>query len=394
MKPEEIRELLGRHDLAILSHDIANLTSCYADDCALDSATAGPVTGRDAVGKDYGLWFTAFPDLLWQPDELVLMEQIAVQTGTMTGTDTGGFLGQAPTGNQIRVTVIFIFKFRNGKITHLRRLTDRGGILMQLASEAEAAADVPEQYQELLERTRREHDLRVAAEVQQALAPPTRHEGRGFMLASAVMPCRAIGGDFLDYFELADGSLGVVLGDVAGKGPPAALLAALLQGVFASHIGLGEAPAEMLAMVNQVLIHRRIEDRFSTGFYGALSPSGEFTYCNAGGEPPILVTRRGLSRLDKGGLILGAFSEATYEQETLQLEPGDVLAAFSDGVTEAFNEDGDLFGDDRLTSCLVESRELAPAALIEQLFGTIDRFRGGADQNDDISALVVRYEGA
>ncbi len=71
-----------------------------------------------------------------------------------------------------------------------------------------------------------------------------------------------------------------------------------------------------------------------------------------------------------------------------------MLAAFSDGVTAAFNEDGDLFGDDRLTSCLVESRQLAPAALIEQLFGTIDRFRGGADQNDDISALVVRYEGA
>ena len=250
----------------------------------------GPVAGRDAIGKDYGDWFAAFPDLLWQPDELVLMEQVAVQTGTFTGTDTGGFLGQAPTGNQIRVTVIFIFKFRNGKITRLRRLTDRGGILMQLAAKPGAAPNASEQYQELLERTRREHDLRVAAEVQQALAPPTRHAGRGFMLASAVMPCRAIGGDFLDYFELADGNLGVVLGDVAGKGPPAALLAALLQGVFASHIGLGEAPAEMLAMVNQVLLRRQIEARFSNYRLDAAGDARGRTYdVDASGQRFVLL---------------------------------------------------------------------------------------------------------
>ena len=127
-------------------------------------------------------------------------------------------------------------------------------------------------------------------------------------------------------------------------------------------------------MVNQVLIRRQIESRFATGIYGVLSPNGQFTYCNAGNEPPILISRRGLHRLDKGGLILGAFTHAIYEEETLQLEPGDVLIAFSDGVTEAFNKDGELFGSARLVSCLLDCQEQAPAALLDYLFETIDQF--------------------
>ena len=181
-----------------MTHNAAVAASCYADECVVQSPTMGELVGRGAVGKNFQHFFSAFPDLSWQPGDLFLTGEVAVQTGTLSGTDIGGFL--APTGNPFRSAMVFVSTCRDGQITHERRMIDRGGLLMQLSAKTGAQSEVSGLYQELLERTRREHDMRVAAEVQQALAPLTRHAGSGYELASAVTPCRAIGGDFLDYF--------------------------------------------------------------------------------------------------------------------------------------------------------------------------------------------------
>src|SRR5918995_495896 len=164
------------------------------------------------------------------------------------------------------------------------------------------------------EQSRIEQELRIASQIQQALLPQGRKRGAFFDAMGASVPCRAIGGDFFDYLDLTDGRFGFALGDVAGKGPPAALLTAVLQGIFAAHTFVAVEPKETVARVNIALIHRSIESRFATIFFGVLDPQGSLTYCNAGHNAPLLIGKRGVRRLEEGGLIVGMFEHATYEQ--------------------------------------------------------------------------------
>jgi sigma-B regulation protein RsbU (phosphoserine phosphatase) len=149
----------------------------------------------------------------------------------------------------------------------------------------------------------------------------------------------------------------------------------------------------VLAQANDALLRRAIRARFATVFYAVLSPDGRVAYCNAGHNAPILLGQHGMKRLESGGPFIGAFERAMFGEETLQLEPGDLLVAFSDGVTEARNADGQEFGEDRLLACIEGHRALAPAALLDSLLDTVQQFSAGAGQRDDLTALVLRYSG-
>jgi sigma-B regulation protein RsbU (phosphoserine phosphatase) len=153
------------------------------------------------------------------------------------------------------------------------------------------------------------------------------------------------------------------------------------------------SPAALMAHINRTLIRRAIQSRFVTVMYGVLAPDGRLTYSNAGHNPPILVGRDGIRRLETGGLILGLFPHATYEEETLQLADGDTLVVFSDGVTEALNIAGDEFGEERLLPCIDEHRASPPEMLLDKILTTVRVFTAGAIQNDDVTALVLRYGG-
>jgi phosphoserine phosphatase RsbU/P len=146
-----------------------------------------------------------------------------------------------------------------------------------------------------------------------------------------------------------------------------------------------------MAHVNRTLIRRAIQSRFATVVYGVLAPDGRLTYSNAGHNPPILLSRRGIRRLDTGGLILGMFAHATYEEDTLQMEDGDTLVVFSDGVTEAPNADGDQFGEERLLPCVEAHSSSDPAALLETILASVRTFTATEAQSDDVTALVLRY---
>jgi sigma-B regulation protein RsbU (phosphoserine phosphatase) len=262
-----------------------------------------------------------------------------------------------------------------------------------LATEAAVAIENARLYRDSMEKARIEQELRIASQIQQALLPQPRRAAGFFNAMGASIPCRAIGGDFFDYIDLADGRFGFVLGDVAGKGPPAALLTAMLQGIFAAQTFGVTEPSETLTRINLALIHRSIESRFATAFFGVIASDGRLTYSNAGHNPPLLFSRSGVQRLEEGGLILGMFPQASYDQETVGLRPGDLIVVFSDGVSEALSATGEEFGEDRIKDVIGRDVSVGPEVLLERLLAAVRDFTRGAVQNDDVTALVVQYGG-
>jgi len=291
---------------------------------------------------------------------------------------------------QKRIGVLYLDSREKGTLTSRATLA----ALDTLATEAAVAIENARLYRDSMEKARIEQELRIASQIQQALLPQGRKRGEFFDAMGASVPCRAIGGDFFDYLDLSDGRFGFALGDVAGKGPPAALLTAVLQGIFAAHTFVAVEPKETVARVNIALIHRSIESRFATIFFGVLDRQGGLTYCNAGHNAPFLIGKSGVRRLEEGGLIVGMFEHATYEQETVQLDPGDIIVVFSDGVSEALSAGSEEFGEERLQSVVREHMNEGPDATLEHMLDAVRVFTKGAVQNDDVTALVVRYTGS
>ena len=237
-----------------------------------------------------------------------------------------------------------------------------------------------------------QHEMQTAAAIQQALLPNTHRTGPFFDAAAATVPCRSIGGDFFDYMDLPGGALGFALGDVAGKGPPAALLAALMQGSLAAQAHSSDGPAATITAVNTAVVRRGIQGRFVTLFYGALLPDGGLTYCNAGHNPPILVSpNAGVRRLETGGMVLGVFDGVAFAQGSVALRPGDCLVLFSDGISEAMNDAGEEFGDDRLIGCLTGLTGSEAETRLDHIFASARRFVAAVPQHDDMTAMVVSY---
>jgi sigma-B regulation protein RsbU (phosphoserine phosphatase) len=263
--------------------------------------------------------------------------------------------------------------------------------LETLAAEAAVAIENARLYREAIEKGRIDEELRMASQIQQALLPKARTRGSFYDASGTSIACRAIGGDFFEYIDLPDGSFGFALGDVSGKGPPAALLTAMLQGMFSTQAFAPVEPAVMLTRVNMALLARGIESRFATIFFAVLTPGGRLTYCNAGQNPPLLFSASGVRKLETGGMIVGLFPHATYEQEEIQLGAGDSLAVFSDGVSEAMNPAGEEYGEERIQQAVAPNWLEPSDAVLQTLLASVRSFAEGAPQNDDVTALVVRY---
>ncbi len=244
---------------------------------------------------------------------------------------------------------------------------------------------------------RRAHEgqeMRIAAEIQQALLPPRSLSADWYAVAGASIPCRTIGGDFFAYFDLPDGRVGFALADVAGKGPPAALLAAMVQGIFDSHARRGRGPAETLTRVNEAISAREIEARFATVFYAVLGPDGALVFSNAGHNPPLVLRRRTVvGRLEAGGLMIGPFKDATFEEGSSVLEPGDFLVVYSDGVTDAESPGGEQFGEERLLAALGAFDGESAEEIRDELLGAVRTFVADHPPFDDVTVMAVRYHG-
>ena len=176
----------------------------------------------------------------------------------------------------------------------------------------------------------------------------------------------------------------------------AALLAAAVTGMFGAESTYQTSPAAVISRLNHGLFRRAIENRFLTTFYGVLEKDGAFTYTNAGHNAPVLVSASGVRRLETGGMVLGLFEHAAFDEETVTLLPGDFIVAFSDGVTEALNTAGDEYMDERLLASIDRHQAAKPESaqeLLENLLADVRTFCGEEMPHDDITLVMVRYDG-
>ena len=236
-------------------------------------------------------------------------------------------------------------------------------------------------------------ELAQAAEIQRGLLPANPPNVAGVDVDGRNFPCHGVGGDYYDYFPYPDGRIGLVVADVAGKGMPAAMMMSNMQAHMQVYTETFREPAEVVARLNKSLAARCPGNRFITFFLGLLDPvTGEMTYCNAGHNPPILVRKNGTAeQLAGGGMILGIFSGAEYENQTITLEKGDLLALFSDGVTEACQPTlEEEFGEERLTELLVANLSSTSSVVIEKVMESLNSWGAGESFADDVTIVVVR----
>lgn len=286
-------------------------------------------------------------------------------------------------GGERRIGVLYLDSRERGYL-------QTASTLHALAAEAAVVIENARLYQEVVEKERAAQELRIAAAMQQALLPPSTYVTDRIELAAMTRPCRDVGGDIFDYARLKDGTIAFAVADVAGKGTSAALLSAVVQGLFSAEAEVADEPAAVITRVNRALCRRAAGSRFVTAFYAQLAGSGNLAYCNAGHNPPVLVTPAGVARLESGGTVLGLFEDGLYETGTSPIGAGDVVVMYSDGVTEAENAAGEEFGEDRLIACLMANRDRSAEGVVEEILQTLAVFSKGAPQRDDVTVMAVR----
>ena len=373
MTKAEALELVRALVMATNRHDTPAMMAFYDPDAVAVSPQFAELEGRAAIADSWDALFRTLPDCRIEVSDVLVDDDRIAILGTVVATNLAGWFGLPPTGGPIRYRVNILCTMAGGLIAREERIYDSAGLL------------------ERLEKARLDKELNTAAEVQRALLSRTAFVGAHCEAVGSLLPCRAIGGDFFEFLELPDGAVGIALGDVSGKGAPAALLAALLQGMFASETRAGDGPAATLARINRRIAARHLGSRFATIAYGVLSPDGRFVYANAGHNPPALVARGRITRLTEGGPILGVFPDARFDEATLRLDDGDTLVMFTDGVTEARNGADEEFGEVRLMASARASASAPPLAVLDRLFGEVRDFCRGANQADDITMTVTRF---
>jgi serine phosphatase RsbU (regulator of sigma subunit)/pSer/pThr/pTyr-binding forkhead associated (FHA) protein len=244
------------------------------------------------------------------------------------------------------------------------------------------------------ERQRLEQELSIAREIQQALVPQGLRDYPHFSITGLLRPCDEVGGDYFDVFPLPDGRVALVIADVAGKGLGAALVTTMLQGAL-SGMTLGVDPVKVFNHMNQFLCDRAAAARCATMFFGLLDTEGALEFVRAGHPTPLLMRGGRVSELySEGSFPLGLVEDASYSSSRMQLEPGDTLLLYTDGVTEAEDKDRELFQDTRLKEVFGRYQDSPLKTLQDGIFSAIERFAEGASQSDDLTLLAARYHGS
>jgi serine phosphatase RsbU (regulator of sigma subunit)/predicted ester cyclase len=343
--------------------------------------------GQKPDREDYLRGIAAFHAALSE-GHLIIEDQVAGGDKVVTRFvvhsphDRGELMGVAPTGRVLTNRAIVIHRIVEGKIAEEWGMGTIGGTLRKQRLE-----------QEISERERIEQELKVARDIQQASLPEEVPTLEGWQISPYYQPAREVGGDFYDFFDLEEGQVGVVVGDATGKGMPAALVAEATSNMLraVAQALASSSPGEVLKRVNETLMARIPANMFVTCFYAILDPkSGRLLYANAGHDLPYL-RRRGsdCEELRARGMPLGLMRGMSYEQKEIVLDAGETALFYSDGLVEAHDPKGEMFGFPRLQELVAEVGEEGrlEGFLLEELYSFVGE---GWEQEDDITLLTLR----
>jgi predicted ester cyclase len=381
----------------------------------------GRLTSRHSLKQLLAMYYKAFPDMKSVLHDILAQGDRVMYRWSVNATHLGDWLGIPPTGNHMRATGITIYRIVGGKAVEgwssvaisrseeEQRWLSEGGTtddaypeggdnpLPGLGLERSPAFDAlirnltwRFRAAEARERERIEHELQVARQIQQELLPEATPELDGWQIAAYYGPAREVGGDFYDFLEFPDGRLGLVVGDATGHGMPAALVMATTRGMLRAVVQSLESPGEVLARVNEALVADIPPSTFVTCFYGVLDPrDGHLSYANAGHNLPCRRHSGQAEELRARGMPLGLMPGMRYEEKDTILTSGDSTLFYSDGLVEAHDPQGEMFGFPRLRELVAghgEERSLGDF-LLKQLYSFVGE---DWEQEDDITLVTLR----
>ena len=359
------------------------LDELMAPDFVDRSLLPGQKPGREDYKRSLAEMLSVFINTGFAVEDQIAEGDMVVSRFTGTSVHRGRFLGADPTGEETSYSGIHIHRLADGKIAEEWSESDNLEVIQ------------PALEQERRKRELLEQELEVAKGIQEATLPKALPTLDGWRIASYYRPAREVGGDFFDFFELGDGLVGLTVGDATGKGMPAALVVAATSAMLrAVAQALGpSSPGETLARVNEALLARISANMFVTCFYAVLDPeSGRMTYANAGHDLPYLYRRGGdAEKLEARGLPLGLMPGMGYEEREASIWDEHGILFYSDGIVEAHDPSGEMFGFPRLRALISEQREEVSLGdlLLRELYSFVGE---NWDQEDDVTLLTLeRY---
>jgi predicted ester cyclase len=360
--------------------DLDTLEEVLAPDFVDHSSFADQEPGREGYKQQVAEQHAALSDVRCIiEDQLAKGDKVVTRITWRSIHDRGEYFGLMPRGTEVEVTAMTMHRIVGGKIA-------------EEWGEGSGSAEVAQAHleQEVRERERVEQELRVARSIQQASLPKEVPTLEGWQISPYYQPAREVGGDFYDFHLLPEGRLGVVVGDATGKGVPAALVMSTTCGMLRLAAQGSASPGQMLQGINEVLFPNIPSNMFVTCFYAILEPkSGRLSYANAGHDLPYLHRNGDAEELRARGMPLGLMPAMSYEEKETILHSGEAALLYSDGLVEAHDPEGDMFGFPRLRSLIAEHGEERSlgALLLEELYSfTGERW----EQEDDITLLTLR----
>ncbi len=265
-------------------------------------------------------------------------------------------------------------------------------LLEAFASLAAISLERARQHGEILEKRKLEEELSIAKRIQRSFLPREEPQLYGFDISGINIPSEKVGGDYYDFIPIIENQMGIAIGDVSGKGIPAALIMASFRASLIAEIRNNYAIRSIMFKVNNLLFESTESDVFVTAVYGVLDTKNKiFTFTNAGHNAPIFRHADGrMEYLIEGGVVLGMFEDSKYEERPLGISPGDIMVFYTDGVTEAKNEKEEEFGTKRLKQVINDSHHLSASQIQENIYKAVKDFTGGPQMADDLTMIIVK----